>query len=194
MDRAKDFKKFCGLLAMLDESYGQKSSKLKAEVYFNALEDHGIGDVEKAVFISIKTIKFFPKPVELIELIDGDVNSRALIAWRMAVDHRDVYHTFQFDDPAIHYCLQEIFGGWQPFCEKTMDELKWEEKRFLDLYKLTIKRPDLLASAPTKMLGYFEEDNSAKGFDEHIPDTVPVITKPPGRKQIEEVKVKEINP
>lgn len=178
MDRYKDSEKFIALMAMLSENFGQKNTKLKIELYFNALKDFTIGQVEKAVYQAVKTLRFFPKVAELRELIEGDRQSRALLAWRKAIDTRDYYYGANFiDDPIIPYCIRELFGTYMQFCEKTIEELKWEEKRFLDLYKLAIDRPDLVAGISTKMKGFFQEDNERKGFLEHVPPVPKIETK-----------------
>jgi len=191
---SKDKKRFAGLMAMMDEAFGQESSKQKATLYFESLKEFEIGEVESAVYRGIATLKFYPKVAELREFIEGDPNSRALIAWRTAVDNRDWTHSYEFDDPAIHYCIHEIFGDWVSFCEKTNQELRWEEKRFLDLYRLTLKRPDLVRNAPKRMLGSFEIHNAALGFLEHVPEVrkvesmgkKPIAIEPPEeKKQIE---------
>ena len=187
-----DKKKFAVLMEMLAENFDKENSKLKIDLYFESLKDFAIGEIEGAVYQSIKSLKWFPKIAELRELIEGDPDSRALIAWRYAVDNRDESRTFEFDDPIIHYCIQEIFGDWISFCEKTLEELKWEEKRFIGLYQLALKRPDIARYAPKQMLGSYEIHNSALGFHEHIPPVIKVETGIGRVKEIEAPKPKKL--
>lgn len=191
MEKADD-QKFAGLMAMLSTALGKENTELKVEVYYGALKDFSIKDVEQAVYLAIKTLKFFPKIAELRELIEGDPESRALMAWRIAVDERDYYHSIEFDDPIIHYCIVELFGDWMSFCEKTLDELKWEEKRFLNLYQLALRRSDLITKAPRVMVGFFNQDNEGKAFLEHVPPVRKIETRVKEVKKIEPPKIKEL--
>lgn len=151
-------------MAMLGENFNTEISKLKHDLYFNALEDFTIGEFEQAVYLAIKSLKFFPKVAELRELIEGDPKSQALLAWITAVDNRNWYATVEFEDKLIHYCLIEIFGGWMEFCEKTLEELKWQAKRFLQLYELGLKRPDIVHGVSQKFIGWNDTHNIPKGF------------------------------
>lgn len=187
-----DKRKFAVLMEMLAEGFDKENSKLKIDLYFESLKDFAIGEIEGAIYQSIKSLKWFPKIAEIRELIEGDPESRALIAWRFAVDNINPYLTFEFDDPIIHYCIQEIFGGWIGFCEKTLEELKWEEKRFMSLYRLALKRPDIARYAPKRMLGSHEIHNSALGLYEHIPPMVKIKTGIRETKKIEAPKTKEL--
>lgn len=188
MEKSDD-QKFAGLMAMLATAFGQENTELRIEVYFDALQDFTIEEVEGVVYLAIKTLKFFPKVAELRELVEGAPEDRALLAWQMAVDTRNYYGGADFvDDPIIPYCLQEIFGGYMEFCEKTLDELKWEEKRFLNLYRLVLKRPSLVRSVSTKMKGLFQEDNEKKGLLEHVPPVPQIEIKPKEVPQIEAPK------
>lgn len=194
MERSDD-QKFAGLMAILATTFGKENTELRIEVYFESLKDFSIDEIEQAVYLAVKTLKFFPKPAELRELIEGDPDSRALIAWKTAIDNRDVRRTVIFDDPIIHYCLQEIFDGWMPFCEKTLEELKWEEKRFVTLYKLALRRPDIVQHAPTIMIGSHETQDLVSGFHDNKPQhyILKIETGIRKTKEIEAPKSKELS-
>lgn len=71
MEKSKDFEIFGALMGMLGENFDKELSPLKVELYFDCLNDFEIEKVKKAVFVAIKTLKFFPKVAELRELIQG---------------------------------------------------------------------------------------------------------------------------
>ena len=188
----KDKTRFTGLMAMLAEAFDKDNTKLRMDVYFGGLKDFEIKEVEASIYQAVKSLKFFPKVAELRQLIEGDADSRALLGWRIAVDSRNYYYGADFsEDPAIAYCIEELCDTYVSFCEKTLEELKWLEKRFLDLYRLALKRPSLLADRSPVLDGLFQIDNRKKGLLTAVPP-VPKIT---ARKRVEEIeapKPKEI--
>jgi len=64
--------------------------------------------------------------------------SKDVIAWtekvRKAIVSVGAYQSVQFDDPAIHSCI-ELMGGWSELCATRTDELKWKQKEKINSEK-----------------------------------------------------------
>jgi len=75
----KDHKKFLLAMTMLAEVFDKEVTDALREIYWKALEPFDDAQAEKAFNAAACTLKFFPKPVELIELLEGSVRERALI-------------------------------------------------------------------------------------------------------------------
>jgi hypothetical protein len=196
MDKAKDFERFGILMGVLGENWDKEISPMKVELYFEGLKDFDIEEVDSAVKIALKTLdqSYFPRIAQLRQLIEGDPESRSLFSWRIAVDTRDYYHGADFsEDPIIAYCIQELCGSYMDFCERTMDELKWMEKRFCNLYRLALRRPDVVANVNPVMEGHFQIDNTEKGLLDHVPPIPKISIKPKQVPQIEGQKVKALS-
>jgi hypothetical protein len=62
---------FASLMAGMSEVFGVENTKTKVDIYFEQLREFSIDEVKRAVGLSLKTLKFFPKIAELRELIQG---------------------------------------------------------------------------------------------------------------------------
>lgn len=174
MDK-KDYKAFEKIMASLNELYGdpgKKVSDLKMELYFTALKDLSIGQLNDAVNILIqtKTMKVWPLPAEIRYTVEGNPQDKAAIAFDKllgAVRSIGPYRTVIFDDPAIHAFIQS-YGGWEDICDKTVEEWKFMRSEFVKGYAGLSKRTDV----PLKLMGIHDASNARNGWDHK---TVPVI-------------------
>lgn len=170
MDRTKDKQKFQGLMAMLQENFNTETSAKKLELYFKVFESYAIEVFEEAVYLAIKTLKFYPKVADLLEIIEGRAEEKSLIAWQRVLEALRITGTYQsvkFEDSLIHYCIQQM-GGWSRFSTFTDEDLIWREKQFRELYQVGDRHKEHL-EIPDHIAGFFEEDNRSKGFDNYIP-------------------------
>lgn len=113
-----DAARFAQCLAVLSETFNESISDLRAEAYFLALSDLDIEDIEGAVKDAIRTLRFFPKPVELRDLILGSAQQNAEEAW----------HTLKYEvrrvgyigkpklDAVSQYAVDAAMGGWRYVC------------------------------------------------------------------------------
>ena len=181
----KDKKKFGQYMTALSETFDKEISTVLSKVYWNALDQYTDEQFENAVNTAIVKCKFFPKPAELIELVSGDQGERSLLAWekvRKAIVGVGAYQSVQFDDPAIHSCI-ELMGGWPELCMTRQDELKWKQKEFESAYRVMSKQ----RNHPEKLCGIVEVQNNARGFIREIP--APVMIGERGKiKQLESPK------
>ena len=77
----EDRVRFAEGLFMLGETFNEPISDVKVEAYFQALLTYDIEAVVMAIQGALRSCKFFPRPVELRELIDGSVEDAAEQAW-----------------------------------------------------------------------------------------------------------------
>ena len=125
--------------------------------YLQALSALTVDQIETACGIAARTLRWFPKPSELLELIQGNPNQRAERAWEMvchAIDRYGAYESVQFTDPAISRAINRI-GGWVSVCYRTE---KWVRKEFLESYKLV----DAPGTAPARLKGLHERKNGPR--------------------------------
>ena len=107
-------------LHVLGEMFNERVSTIRAEGYFDALRDYAIEDVNRAVLMALRTCRFFPRPVELRELLCGDPNANTDAAWSTVVrEVRRVGYlgTPCFDGARVMRAITDTWGSWQRLCE-----------------------------------------------------------------------------
>ena len=134
------------------------------DIYYNIFKDYSNDSFSRAVTNVVKSNKYntLPKPAEILEFLDGDKNDKALMAWVHAKEGVKLCGYFDspdFSDPIISNCIEEL-GGWVKFCSCELTELPFIEKRFLDYYRLFLKRE---IKEPKKLSGYAEITNNNNG-------------------------------
>lgn len=137
----QDASRFASSLTAMAALYGQEPIPQVVEIYFRSLEKFTIDEVEQGISKACSTLKFFPKPVELIECItggSGNLADRAMIeACRVleAVKSIGTYSTVCFDDPITQAVIVQQFGGWAKFAEMREENEKWFVKDFTAGYQ-----------------------------------------------------------
>ncbi len=169
LDRAK----FIHLLSAVCEIYNKELSTLAINLYYETLKDYSTEQINHAFNVIVRTNKYncLPKPAEIIEVIEGKEDDRALLAWESvikAIRKYDSYKSVEFEDKTIHMCIENL-GGWLWLCEQTKDDLKFIMKDFIKMYKAFEKNP---RETPKKLLGYIEQQNLKNNHPEDIPKTV----------------------
>src|SRR5262245_39174582 len=103
------------LLYAIGELYNDPVSTARAELYCGALEDLPFADVKLATERALKTAKFFPKPAELRELVEGRVEDDAELAW-LALQ-REIRRVGYLGTPRLDArvlrAAEGLFGGWR---------------------------------------------------------------------------------
>jgi len=165
------------------ELYDKRISDGILEIYYDIFKNYDIDEFKVAAYKVIKSHVYnsLPKPASILEYLEGTKDDKALAAWleaRKACEDVGYYDSPQFTDPIISNCITEL-GGWQEFCSITKDELPFVERRFLDLYRLFIKR----GCDPMELVGFHNASNRLKGYQENV--TQPIL--------IGGEKVKELN-
>ena len=171
------------VLKVFGELYDKTITKGILEIYYDIFKDYSADEFKTAAYKVIKNHQYnsLPKPANILEYLEGTKDDKALAAWleaRKACEDVGYYDSPQFTDPIISNCITEL-GGWQEFCSITKDELPFVERRFLDLYRLFIKR----GCDPMELVGFHNASNRLKGYQENV--TQPIL--------IGGEKVKELN-
>jgi len=127
MNKIEALKQTFGLL---EAEYGEQN-ELKKEVWVKVLKNYPAQKIKDACMECIRTKKFFPRVSEMIELIEGDKESEAELAWLNflnKIDTKGSYKSVSFSKyPAIGAVIIAM-GGWVRVCDMTLDEEKWSRK------------------------------------------------------------------
>jgi len=153
-------------------------SQILLDVYWQAFKPYSDEDIQKAFEIAMTTLKWFPKPVEILEILDGPVGSKASEAWRClisAMEHVGAYRSVTFEDKTIH-AVVNAWGGWDAICRITADELRFKAKEFKELYNSYKHKPIEIP----KLIGRVEADNLLQGYPEHVGEPVHISFTPSG--------------
>lgn len=170
-----DMETFVELLTGALEVYGQKTSKLVIDVWWNVLERYDYDTVQKAFsdhLVDPDVGQFSPKPANIIRNIDGSRETRAMIAW--AKVHKAIRSvgggsTVCFDDRFIHATIGDM-GGWSKLCVVEEDEMPFKAREFEKRYNSYSKHG--VNEYPRKLMGTYETQNLAQGFMHFV--TAPV--------------------
>lgn len=160
--------KFAASFAAMAAVFGKEPNSAVVEIYFRALERFSATEVEAGISKACSTLKFFPKPVELIECItggDGRLEDRAMVeACRVLDTIKSVgtYASVVFDDPVTQAVIVQHFGGWARFAELRQENEKWFLRDFASAYqafaRVGVKHFGALP-------GISAQQNALKGFD-----------------------------
>lgn len=156
------------VLYALGELYDKKITESILEIYFDIFKEYSVDEFKTAAYKVIKSHVYnsLPKPASILEYLEGTSDDKALMAWNLAqeaVIKVGYYDSPKFEDPIISNCIVEM-GGWQWFCSVQTSELPFVERRFLDLYRLFLKR----GCDPLELVGFHNAGNRLKGYKEKI--------------------------
>lgn len=132
-------KLFAEYMTMLGEIYDKEVTKTVIKAYWVCLNPYTDEEVEEAFKEVMTTLKFFPKPVELISIIRRRY-SNALNAWKEVMVGLESGEKPK--DPKTLEVVRRL-GGWDYLGRCTYDELHWKEKQFKENYE-DIKDGDII--------------------------------------------------
>lgn len=166
MDRS-DRAEFAKALTVVSELYGRALSQRLIALYWQVLKQFDWIDVRKAFQAHVThpdVGQFFPKPADIVRLIEGGGETRALVAWtkvEKAIEQVGIYQSVVFDDPLIHRVLEDM-GGWVEVCSLTLERLPFSAREFQKRYMgYVLKKPERY---PKYLWGLFERDNTKNGY------------------------------
>ncbi len=139
-DNQQDRARFLGAFNALTEVFGKEVSEGLPKFYFSCFEDYGVEVVAQGMHKAAMELKFFPRPVELKELIEGpkeDLTVKAAV-WAQKVleaasDHGSRANP-QFSDPVVNAVIKHKFGSWGAVCMTPVDSHKWFKRDFEKAY------------------------------------------------------------
>lgn len=154
---------FAKALAVLSQAHNESVNELRAEAYWLALNDIPLVDFQRACFRAMRELRFFPKPVELRDLVFGSVQDAiesAWTSWRNAARRLGGTTSVAFSDAALAETLKQIFGGWPEACACELSPEMWSAKRkeFERVYRLMREKS---WSAPHMLAGSHERNNAS---------------------------------
>ena len=158
-----DRSKFAEAMTGLGEIYGKTVSGILLEMYFDALKKYDLPTVGRAVrdYYTSEKSTFFPKPGELITLIEGGSEDRAIQAWSKvdkAVRSVGSYTSIVFDDKVIMSTIDQM-GGWVQLCASKDDiDHKFNGERFKKAYRGNLRNDNL--KHPAKLFGICDSENN----------------------------------
>lgn len=160
-----DRKGFYKSLITLAEVFDKKLSKEQCALYFEALKDMSVEDIAKACNVLIRSVKFFPKPVEFRESMAINTDDLAAIAYAKFFKgcKQTPDKTLVFDDPIIHAVIVNL-GGWNDELYDKWANIKdevWLRKDFERLYQ-TFAKMGIPDNTPEKLVGRMELHNEGR--------------------------------
>lgn len=111
---------FADQMEGLGLTFDKEVSAPLCEIYFRALGEFDRSEIQRAVDQSVTTLTFFPKPAELIRLIEGTPEEASQGAWVSLENARakiGYWQSLWIEDPALSQSLLDTFGGWLAFCD-----------------------------------------------------------------------------
>lgn len=137
------------MLAVLSEVFGREISPGLIEVYYDTLSGRRIEEVEAAGRALLRTAKFFPRPSEFIEAMDGDPDERAAEAWAAVLwaMRKAGGYPVKFEDGAVGAAIVSM-GGWLRLCDSRESDLPHLRREFMSAYKTLRRR----GNAETRVL------------------------------------------
>lgn len=181
MNRKTDYTTFAAELGILAEGLGGTVSVPQIEAYFRALERFEAAQVVAVLNQALTTFKFFPKPVELLELLQGNPQERAERAWahllEALADGAGQYHSCQVQDGAAALAIARCWGSLIE-AHAAMRELAPNEpmyasqrKAFLGAYTAALRE----GGEPRYFAGTHELHNRSVSFPRDYEQTVVLL-------------------
>jgi hypothetical protein len=174
--RLEDFDEFREGIAGVYAFYGKDVSQFAADVWWNAMQQFDLPAVTEAFnrhLMNPDTGQFLPKPADIVRMLGGRTQDRALMAWAKvdkAVRSVGTYESVAFDDALIHRVLHEM-GGWIAMGQKSGDEWPFVAKEFENRYRAYAARGEV-PDYPPVLIGIAEAHNDAKGLGSNPPRLV----------------------
>jgi len=162
IDRKKA--EFSKMMVALGEVFDKKITHELLEIYWRILEHLSMEKLQEVFDRALRTCRFFPKPAELLELANGNIDAQAELAWNMLLKaiKAGAHVSVIFEDGHIADVVQSM-GGWENVCSWTIGELKYRHREFCDAYKALVSTFGGPAP-PAKVVGQIEQQNAAMGY------------------------------
>lgn len=167
-----DALKFSTLMVGIGELYSKTISADLTNIYWLAMKKYDLQDVQKAFNTHVNNPdggQFFPKPSDIVRIIEGSGETKALQAWakvEKAIIQVGRYQSVAFDDGIIHAVIDDM-GGWIKLCAIKNDGLPFYANEFQKRYMgYVLKKPNL---CPRYLCGVSEQENTKNGFETAAP-------------------------
>ena len=140
MENKKEFLNIMNSVALI---YDRKFSKAVLDMYWMLLREESFVEFKNAMQQICRTSKFWPKPSEIIDVIEKSkgpvgIEAQAEQQWRVVVNAVRVHGISRepgFEDAKTAWLIKKQFG-WGYLCDIKQNDEKWEQKRFCRSYEL----------------------------------------------------------
>ena len=126
--------RFAAILESLAVVYQIEMTKDMLKVYWAALSDIHLDQIEQAAAAHVALQRWFPKPCELRS---ASPDADAVRAWDSAIaaiHHHGMYRHVDFEDSVVNATIRHL-GGWSEFCSMEPKDESWIRKEFVQTYK-----------------------------------------------------------
>ena len=167
MNKNHDLVSFTGMLVGVGVIYGKEITELLVDLYWQSLKCFEWQDVKRAFEAHIHNAdsgQYFPKPADLVRLIEGTGETKALQAWTKvykAILQIGAYQSIVFDDPLIHTVLDDL-GGWVKLCASSIKDLPFRANEFQKRYMVFLNNAP--ESYPKYCCGITDTVNAINGY------------------------------
>lgn len=182
---------FRDMMMAAGEVYGREITKPLLQMYFAALTQIGIEQVQGAMMAHMQNPdsgQFFPKPADLVKQMTGTtkqqdaaIEDKAAIAW--ACIERDIrrigsYGTLKLEDKQALATVKAM-GGWQSICQTETSKMEWKRKEFIRMYEAFERTP--LEALPSSLPGRVELSEVKRSGPVALNNLAPGLAKWKGR-------------
>ena len=162
---------FKSLLIGVGEVFGKEVTQTLAQIYWTALKEFTDDEVSEAFNQAVASLKFFPKPCELREFIQGNAEELAYQAWDqvMADIRRGVGHPtpkfvrknedgslkVEHEKPSVSERVEGLvnhLGGWSNLGMMSYKDLDFKRKEFVQLFGMKAERGAIEYKPPLKLV------------------------------------------
>lgn len=158
-----------GLAEVFDK---ENLSPLAIEIYFQIVKEFTFEQIQEAGNRAVRELKWFPKPVELLELIQGSKaelelrgNVQAYLVLG-AISSIGSNESVKFQDPVTTAVIKRVYSGWIELGDLRTEETKWFLREFAQHYANFAKSR---ITDHEHCAGRIERDNIASGYLDDIP-------------------------
>lgn len=149
----QDKEQFSKIMLSVAEVFEKEMTKMKLMVYFSALQDLTIEQVQEGVNKHLRDTQagtFMPKPSDILKQVNGteraaqeQLEGTAQMQWMNvthAISRCGRYRTPNFKDPYTRAAVTAM-GGWSLFCDLSNEQLNWKGKEFVKTYQSMVTKP-----------------------------------------------------
>lgn len=179
--KTSDYKDFHEGISGVMAFYNKNLSKFELDTWWAVLKQYNLEAIQEAFSRHLANTdngQFFPKPADIIRMLEGSTQDTSLIAWTKvdnALRSTGTYSSICFDDPLINKVLHDM-GGWIPFGTKSNDEWPFVAKEFQTRYR-GYKSRSMIPDYPSHLIGMAEAHNTKEGFKADPPNLIGDIEK-----------------
>ncbi len=156
----QDKKRFITALAALSEIHNKELSQAVLDLYFGSLSDLGIDELERAIAVAVSTLRWFPKPVELREIVGKSAPKLEDLA---AAEWTALLHALEtnvhYSPPKLHPTTEVVLrqmGGWQTACQWERKHYDFKRRDFFELWQIANGNEPQMIEGADAMLAKIE--------------------------------------